>query len=68
MISRTLKIIAYSSMVEDSKVPLCIFKKGVDLCLRVSAKPSCKKYAVTKIDDESVQLAVKAPPKEGAAN
>ena len=53
----------------DSKVPLSIFKKGKDtLGMKVSAKPGSKQYMVIKIDDESVGLAVKAPPRDGAAN
>lgn len=69
MITRTFKIIASFSSSMDSKVPLSIFKKGKDtLGMKVSAKPGSKQYMVIKIDDESVGLAVKAPPRDGAAN
>ncbi len=53
---------------EESKVLGCVRVKGDKLYMDVSVRPGSKKYTVTKVDAESIGLAVKGAAREGAAN
>lgn len=55
-------------MEKDTNVPKSITQKNGKIFLSIHAKPGSKKEGITNIDDEEIEIAVKAQAQNNKAN